>query len=181
MSKRSKNKYPNLQKNLNLKRRQELIDFDYIDELNEEEKEWLNKFMGEYMGASFPRQVVKKKDGTVYKRYSPNNLHKREDRLDIYDRNNARNRDIYSKKLSSGGLNFLEESTLDNIREKDLSADINSFEDAIIERDLFLKDLEIYKIEIEEYLNSIKNPKDRQLERDYLISQGCDWLKKEII
>ena len=180
MSKRSKNKYPNLQKNLNLKRRQELIDFDYIDQLSDEEKEWLNKFMGEYMCASFPRQLVKKKDGTVYKRYAPSNIHKGEDRLEIYDRNNARNRDVYSKKLSSGGLSFFDESTLDNLREKNLSEEYNNFENAIIEKDLFLKDLEIYKIEIEEYLNSIKNPKDRQLERDYLISQGCEWLKKDV-
>jgi hypothetical protein len=179
MSKRSKNKYPNLQKNLNLKRRQELIDFDYIDQLSDEEKEWLNKFMGEYMGASFPRQVVTKKDGTIYKRYSSKNLHKKEDRVEIYNQNNARNRDVYAKKTSTGGMEFFDEVTLDNLREKDIIADVNSFEDAIIEKDLYSKDLELYMIEINEYLNTIKNIKERQKEIEYLISQGCHWLKKE--
>ena len=176
MSKRARAKFPNLQKNLNLKRRQELIDFDYLDKLSDEEKEWLNKFMGEYMSASFPKQTVTKKDGSVYARYAPTNLHKKEHRCDVYNQNNARNRDIYAKKTSTNGMEFFDEATLDNLREKDSVTSIDQLENAIIQKNLFEADIELYKIEIKDYLKSIKNPKERQLEKEYLISQGCTWL-----
>lgn len=89
MSKRSKSKHPNLTKNLNTKVRQELIDYDYIDKLSDEEKAWLNQFTGEYLGGNFK----KTKSG----KYSNKNLHKGQKmRKDCYDRNNWRNNDIYS-------------------------------------------------------------------------------------
>ncbi len=89
MTRRKKNKYPALKKNLNTKIRQDLIDYDYLTKLSPEEKEWLNKFTEEYVSASFKKN---KKTG----RYV-GNLHKnKQQRKDCYDRNNARNRDMFA-------------------------------------------------------------------------------------
>ena len=71
MSRRKESKYPYLEKSLNTKRRQDYIDniyyvegvesVDYksddlgIRKLNEEEKDWLNRFNKEYYGASFDK------------------------------------------------------------------------------------------------------------------------------
>lgn len=91
MSKRSKHPYPNLKKNLNTKVRQELIDYDYIDKLSDEEKAWLNQFTGEYLGGNF------KKAESGSGNYSTKNFHRsKKARKDCYDRNNHRNNDIYS-------------------------------------------------------------------------------------
>lgn len=66
MSRREKNKYPYLSKDLNLKKRQDYLDNVYyvngvkdkkgelvMPPLDEESKEWLNKFNKEFYGASF--------------------------------------------------------------------------------------------------------------------------------
>lgn len=81
--KRNQHKHPGLIKGLTSRVRQEYHDVDeYIDQLNEEELAWLNKFMEEELNASF------KNDGT--------DLNKtKEERKKIYDRNNARNRCQY--------------------------------------------------------------------------------------
>ena len=181
--KRSKEKYPNLVKEVNLLRRQELIDFDYLDKLNDEEKEYLNKFMGEYMGAS-----VSKKDyvrnGVKYKRVSNKNIHSKKYHKSLYDANNARNRDIYATKSCIGGITFFDEVALDDLREKDINLDLNAFEDAIIEKDLLLNDKELYKIKIQEYIETLDNKKidketgltERQETIKYLKKCGYDWV-----
>jgi len=70
-TKRDSSKYPNLSKSLNTKRRRDYLDnLYYVDgikrageevirPLNENEKEWLNKFNGEYYGASFDKDDTK--------------------------------------------------------------------------------------------------------------------------
>lgn len=63
--------------------RQELIDYDYLDQLSKEEKAWLNKFTDEYVNASF------KRDGTDIQDYETYGK-------DSNDRNNARNRCLYT-------------------------------------------------------------------------------------
>lgn len=94
---RSKTKYPALNKKLNVKVRQELIDYDYLDKLSEEEKKWLNKFTEEYVNASFKK--------TESGNYSSKNLHrKKTQRKDCYDRNNKRNADIFSVTKSNDML-----------------------------------------------------------------------------
>lgn len=66
-SRRGKEKYPYLKKNLNLKSRRDYLPYDYykgVESINEdgtegirpmtdEEKEWLNQFNKEFVGASF--------------------------------------------------------------------------------------------------------------------------------
>lgn len=90
MAKRSKTKHPALKKNKNTKVRQELIDYDYLDKLSPEEKDWLNKFTEEYVCGSF----IKNNNGTYSKK---KNLHKtKEQRNDSWTRNNKRNNDTYS-------------------------------------------------------------------------------------
>lgn len=44
-NRRSRKKYPALEKTYNLKSRSELIDFDYIHKLNDDEKKFLNDFV----------------------------------------------------------------------------------------------------------------------------------------
>lgn len=90
-NKRSRTKYPALKPELNLKTRYELIDYDYVDKLSEEEKAWLNKFTEEYVNASLNTEDLDK------------NLHNTEElKKDCYRRNNARNRDILTKAKASG-------------------------------------------------------------------------------
>ena len=180
--KRSKQKYPNLVKEVNLIRRQELIDFDYLDKLDEKDMIFLNKFMGEYMSSSFPKQEVNR-DGKTYKRVDPNNIHKKEHHKSVYDANNARNRDIYATKSCIGGITFFDEIALDDLRDKDLNSDLNDFEDALAEKDLLLKDKQLYKIKILEYIqdlrDSAKKKKDFEeieAEIQYLKDNGYDWV-----
>lgn len=92
-SRRSKVKYPALRTEYNLKTRAEHIDFDYINKLNDKEKEWLNLFVEEYVNASFKPKGKGKR------------LHKTDAlRRDCYNRNNYRNRDIMSRKIATGEL-----------------------------------------------------------------------------
>lgn len=90
-TKRSREKYPALKPEVNLKTRYELIDYDYLNKLNDNEKAWLNKFTEEYTNASLDTKNPRK------------NLHKTKKlRKDCYDRNNARNRCILTKANATG-------------------------------------------------------------------------------
>src|SRR5271165_4531174 len=90
-TRRSKEKYPALKPHLNLKTRYDLIDFDYIDQLSEDEKERLNKFSEEYINANIDNKNPKR------------NLHKSKKlKKDCYDRNNSRNRDILTRAKAQG-------------------------------------------------------------------------------
>lgn len=83
---------------MNLKRRSDLIDYDYIDKLNEKEKAWLNKFTEEYVHDNLDRENLRK------------NLH-RNKRLkkDCDDRNNARNRCVMTRDKAKNVLNYIED------------------------------------------------------------------------
>lgn len=122
-TRRSKEKYPALKPHLNLKTRYDLIDFDYIDQLSEDEKEWLNKFSEEYINANIDNKNPKR------------NLHKSKKlKKDCYDRNNSRNRDILTRAKAQGkdidfhGLEnelsgFSEDQIIDKIDSSDEDSD----------------------------------------------------------
>jgi len=88
-SKRSKTKYPGLSKALYSKIKQEFFDIDYVAQLSEEEKEWLNHFMNGDLGANT-------KDNPVFEDY--------EEKRKCWKKNNDRNNDVYSVMRATGRL-----------------------------------------------------------------------------
>ena len=109
-TKRSMAKYPALDPSLNLKTRTGLIDYDYIDQLSDKDKKWLNKFTEEYVGANIPEEK--------------RNLHNTDElKKDCYDRNNARNRDVLTRAEAQGKAfdlekfkkKYLEQFTLEDL------------------------------------------------------------------
>lgn len=94
LNKRNSSKYPSLKPKYNLITRQEEIQdiASYVGKLNEEEKAWMAKFVDEYVNASF----------------GDDPLHKtKEEQRELYNRNNIRNRDIFTKAKASGKLDFM--------------------------------------------------------------------------
>lgn len=91
-------KYPALDPQLNLKTRHDQIADvgTYLDQLNDEEKAWLNSFIEEEVNANFNHSGVKLNDS------SDPATRKR-----IYLNNNARNRDIMTREHAQGTLNYL--------------------------------------------------------------------------
>lgn len=102
---------------LNLKTRYEQIEdvASYAKDLPEDAKEWLNKFVGEYVNTSF------NKDRSL-------NLQKSDqERRSCYKLNNDRNKDLYTKGKACGKAYYLED-----IMETMKTKQINS-EDELIE------------------------------------------------
>ena len=96
-NKRSQIRYSSLDPTVNLKTRYELIaDYDYLDQLSDKEKALLNKFTKEYVNADLDTKNTRK------------NLHRtKKMRKDCYDRNNARNRCIWTRsKASKNSVSF---------------------------------------------------------------------------
>ena len=105
---RSNVKYPALDPKLNLKSRYEEIEdlASYKDQLNDEEKAWLNAFSQEEICANFDHNGPKlndQNDAAVRSR--------------IYGRNNQRNRCIQTRELAQGTLNYLEDIDIDKEKE----------------------------------------------------------------
>ena len=98
-NKRAKTKNSALRPELNLKTRYELIsDYDYLDKLSEKEKTWLNKFTKEYVNADLNSKKPKA------------NFHKSKQlKTDCYDRNNSRNRCIYTRSKAAGVIKYIED------------------------------------------------------------------------
>jgi len=113
-SRRSKQKYPDLDPKYNLKTRTDLLDQDYLHKLSDKELEWLNKFNKEEISASFnpnPRKNLNKSKAS---------------RKRCYDGNNARNRDILTREKATNQIISLD--SLIEHRDKD------SYEDYLIDR-----------------------------------------------
>lgn len=91
---RSKVKHPGLKKQYNSKVKQEYLDQDYIGDLSNKEKDWLNDFNEEYYGANLDFQNLEN-----------NRFHKTKvDKKACTDRNNARNRCMYGFAKAGGKL-----------------------------------------------------------------------------
>jgi hypothetical protein len=102
-SRRSKAKYPALEPKYTLKSRLELLDFDYLGKLNDEELAWLNKFAAEEIHASFSED-------------NKENLNKtKKSKRVIYNRNNARNADIITRKRTRKMLDYIGDRELERI------------------------------------------------------------------
>lgn len=105
-------KFPALQPQLNLKRRYDLIDYDYVDKLSEKDKKWLNDFTEEWVNA-------KTKDARFHKSKKAKKL--------CNDANNARNRCIWTMAKASG-----RNVNLDNLEP----------DEAVAEEDKLIEDLD---------------------------------------
>lgn len=114
--KRARTKYPALKPELNLKTRYELIDYDYINKLSEEDKKWLNKFTEEYVNASLNAENLTE------------NFHNTTElKKDCYRRNNARNRDILTRAKAAGNYISTDE-LLFNLKSMELDLEENLLE-----------------------------------------------------
>jgi hypothetical protein len=112
---RNKVKHPGLKKQYNSRIKQEYLDCDYVNQLSEEEKDFLSDFNEEYYGANLD-----------YKDLENNRFHKTQaDKKACTDRNNARNRCLYGNVKASG-------RTVDVVVETKEEASAN-IEDALID------------------------------------------------
>ena len=96
-NKRNSYQYPALEPSVNLKTRQEAIEDvkNYFHKLSPEEKKWMNAFMEEENNANFNHGGPK--------------LNKSKDeKKKIYNRNNARNRCIFTREKAQDKLNYVE-------------------------------------------------------------------------
>lgn len=108
-NRRNQSEFPGLDPKLNLKTRSDLVDYDYIDKLNHEEKDWLNRFTEEYVSGkydhngerihAFEEVPAKKGKNKLVDRYK----NKAE------TANNKRNVDIYTTKKAESRLAFFSE------------------------------------------------------------------------
>lgn len=81
--------------------RKELIDFDYVDKLNSEDKRWLAQFVDESIGAN----IHKTKAGKVKAGHIHNTI---ELAKQCYDANNKRNNDVMSVTKANSLLSNIE-------------------------------------------------------------------------
>lgn len=132
--KRRKEKYPALKPQLNLKTRYELIDYDYVDQLTDKEKDWLNKFTEEYTNANFNHK-------------GPKIQKKKKHEKESYDRNNSRNRCILTR-----------------VKAQNKDVDLYSLENELsgFDEDSIIKQIDEEKVteKIHESLNKLDDPDD---------------------
>ena len=95
-TRRNSQKYPTLNPGYNLKSRAEQLDIDYLDQLSEKDKAWLNAFNEEEVNAKFDHNGPE-----INKRTKKGDLPK-STRKRIYDNNNARNRDVLTLAKARG-------------------------------------------------------------------------------
>lgn len=121
-TRRDKIKHPMLEKRFNSRVKQEQLDADYLHKLSEEELDWYNKFLNEFVNASFSD------DGT--------DLHTEpEHRKERYDANNARHRCLYGRiRNKVGHTKLINYDLIKNVVEEELGKDAtaDAVEDAVI-------------------------------------------------
>lgn len=113
-SRRSRKKYPALDKQYNLHIRGEYIDYDYLHKLDPEQLKWLNQFTEEELNANL-------KDAKFNK--------KQKDRNRVYQNNNRRNHCIYGKAKAAG-------------RMSEVILDYNDYDKSVNEEDEMIKRLD---------------------------------------
>lgn len=128
--------------------RAEALDMDYIHKLSPDEKEFLNSFIEETVNANFNHKGKKLIKKTKSKAFN------RDMRKKIYDDNNARNADVYTRKRAMGEIIFLGEKTNMHTSPAD-----NFNEDYVIEKiDKELTAEKLFKeLDNMEYLKKGKN------------------------
>jgi hypothetical protein len=99
-TKRKADKFAGLNPRMHPMARREYLDGDYYDKLNDKEKAFMSKFIDEYYGGS----LANKEDKAGRRK----DLHKSDKRRkECYDRNNARNRDMYILATTKGKMDKL--------------------------------------------------------------------------
>lgn len=111
-------KYPSLNPNRQVGNRKELVEVDYLDQLNDKEKEWLNAFNSETVVTNFDNHAGPKLYTEV------------EDRRSLYRDNNRRNKCIYTIAKVSNKLDTVVNYKLDMQSMKDRHI---SYEEALVE------------------------------------------------
>lgn len=125
---RKKQKFPSLTRKYNSRVRQEVLDYDYIDKLSDEEKQFLEDFNKEFYEARVGRQADEGKNNRFTKG--------RKAVKEAQDNNNKRNSDLYGRVRNKvGATKLLNYEDVLNIVEENLSRDIdpNALEDALID------------------------------------------------
>lgn len=89
----TKQKYPALNARYQVGNRKELIDYDYIDKLSPEEKDWLDRFTSEYVVTNFNHRGEQLFTDD-------------EDKRALYRENNKRNSDVFSVSKANGLLQY---------------------------------------------------------------------------
>lgn len=120
-TRRSKVKYAALTPKYNSKIRQEYLDYDYIDKLSPEEKDWLAAFNSEYANNDF-------KHG-----FDPVIRKTKKNKKKSGDANNARNRCAYGISKATTLLNMVPQEQVNNFFGESRDMSKNETEDALIE------------------------------------------------
>jgi hypothetical protein len=105
--------------------RQEYMDYDYVDQLSKEEKQWLADFTAEYYNASVGRQGDEGKDNRFAR--------SKKEVKDSQHRNNLVNNDTYSKKRAHRDLIFSNNEGVIDPQVRNKWAKQHSYEDALVE------------------------------------------------
>ncbi len=117
-TKRSEVRFPGLVKEVNPKTRWEYLDQDYANQLSDKDKEYLSNFNEEYLSGNFNHKGKK--------------LHRtKKEKRDCYNRNNARNRDLYTINRTRGWIADAE--IANEAVERSQNKDASSQEDTLIE------------------------------------------------
>lgn len=142
-TRRSEAEFPALDPKLNLKTRYEILDYDYLDKLSQEEKQWLNNFSAEYVNADF--KTNKKRIHRKRKAEHPKNKYLKKLQIDL----------IENLKLF---VKLLNESQITSKSKSKLKKTVNKFKKQlkkqILEEFKYIKDF--YKKDSED-MNNARN------------------------
>jgi len=118
---RHKEKFAALNVKRQVRLRHEALDMDYLSQLNDKEKAWLNSFLEETVITNFQHKGKKHYKSKKKKR-------------EFYSDNNARNRCMYTKAKAGGLIDqtYSEKALAAIIDGNNSGADLATIEDALI-------------------------------------------------